>query len=319
MDSLFYSVALVVGTFWLIRKGYEYYKLTWPERYFGPEDKANLFISTSPLYYSTFRLLPVFVSILVTHGVFYKASIAVHDPIHIYHPAVLGFITAFLYAFVTDGKVILLLAVKSSNVEIFINKVLQYFLHLSALIILPLIGVGAGYAAMNKEVLRFLPELYGLVDNIWAAFFTIILFFAAKGVINKPKEVNIDEAIKKSAAKISTEIYSLIESLSRKHKADEVLVKAICIAENIERAKWVRRLENVVGLFRRSGTYGIMQVQSPKPISDEESVKQAIEKHFTGTENMDFPQKMKTVESYNSNNKYISLVEAIYNFITPTP
>lgn len=318
MEILIYSLLLVIITEWLIIKGYHYYKLTWPERYFGPDDKANIFISTSPLYYVIFRLLPVFIAILVTHGVFYKVSIVDQNPLRIYHPFVLGLVTALLYSLATDGRVILDLLIKSSNVEVFINKTTQYFIHILAIPLMTIIGGAAGYTATLAEVRRFLPDLYGLVDNIWAAFITIILFFAVKNFINRPKEVNVDEVINKSASKIIPATYSLIEELSRKHNADSILVKSICIAENIQRPKWIRFLENMFGRLKPSGTYGIMQVASKKPIGDEQSIKIAVEKYFINTESMDFSQKMKTVEAYNSNDKYISLIEAVYNFITPT-
>ncbi|MCL4199713.1 hypothetical protein KJZ67_00030 [Patescibacteria group bacterium] len=317
MDIIFYSCGLIFITLWLIIKGYEYYKIIWPLQYFGPEDKANIFISSSPIRYLSFRLLPTFTAVLLTHSAFFKASLVDENPLHIASPIFLGFVTMLFYTIHTDGRVLLKLMMKSPDVEIYLNKITQAFIHL--IIIGSLIGTGifAGYLAMNPIVLRFTPDLYGLMDNIWAAFITIILFYEAKKFINRPKEIDFDIMIKRSASSISPSIIALIEEASIKNNADVILVKAICIAENIQRAKWVRRLESMIGIVKPVGTYGIMQVHSKKPISDEESVKQAITNFFVGTANMDFQGKMKSVESYNRNQKYLYLVEAIYNFISP--
>ena len=109
----------------------------------------------------------------------------------------------------------------------------------------------------------------------------------------------------------------LIENLSEKNNADPTLVKAICIAENIQRPSWIRRLENILGRFKPEATYGIMQVTSKKPISDKESIKQAIEQFFKDSSHMNFNKKIKSVERYNSDQKYIFFVEEIYRYITP--
>lgn len=50
------------------------------------------------------------------------------------------------------------------------------------------------------------------------------------------------------------------------------LIEAILLAEAQQRPKLVRRLERVIGKFRKSGTYGVAQVKSSKPISDKESI-----------------------------------------------
>jgi hypothetical protein len=59
-------------------------------------------------------------------------------------------------------------------------------------------------------------------------------------------------------------------------------VKAIMVVENLQRPLWFRRLESFKGRVFPSGTYGIMQVESARPVSDEESIKIAVETRLAG-------------------------------------
>jgi hypothetical protein len=312
MEVILSSAVLVLITVLFIIKGYEYYKIKWPEDYFGPEDKSNIFISTSPLYYLVFRLLPVFTAIFVTHGTMYKYNTQITI-----NPLILGLLTGFLYSLITDGRVIKELITNSPNVEVFINKISQYFLHFITLVLLTITGGIAGFLSTNRNLQFLLPKFEGLMDNIWAAAITIILFFAVRRLINKPKEIEVDEVIKASAQRLKNKLNDMIENASRKYNADPILVKAVCIAEDIQRPKWVRIIEKYFGIIKPVGTYGIMQVKSKKPITDEKSINLAVKNYFAKTTELEFSKKLERVEKYNSNQKYIHLVEATYRYITP--
>jgi len=304
------SIAVIIITILILYQGYRYYEYKWPERYFGPEDKTNIFISTKPYYYFIFRLLPVLVAIFVIEGTVYKAGFVLFNPI------LLGAITGLSFAFYNDGKAIRDLLINSPNITIFINKTLQYLLHAISIPLLLLTGCIAGYLTTEKRAQLLLPNIDGLIDNIWASFLTVIIAFYFLELIKKPKEIKLEEVIEKNSRKINQKIIKHIEDISTKYNADPILVKSVCIAENIERPRWSRIIESCFGCIKRRGTYGIMQVKSNKPITDEQSVNIAVKNYFKGSKGIDFDSKIKQIRKYNDSDKYVNLVEEIYRYMT---
>ena len=51
---------------------YSVFKVKWPDLYFAPSDQASYYISLSKKRFLTFRLAPVFISVFVVVGIFYK-------------------------------------------------------------------------------------------------------------------------------------------------------------------------------------------------------------------------------------------------------
>lgn len=309
---LFISSVLVLLTVYLMNKAYQYYKINWPERYFGVEDKINIFISINPIYYFIFRLAPVIIAIFLTHGFFYASGWKIYNPI------ILGTLTGFIYSIVNDGTALLDLINGRLGIERFINVTSQYFLHFITIFLLTLSGTLAGLLATYTQLHIILPKFEGLIDNIWASFITVLLYFIIKSLINRPESIDVDELIIKSAKSISrqTELIKCIEETSKINSADEILVKAVCISENIQRPKWLRNIENIFGFFKPSGTYGIMQVHSKKPISDIKSIEIAIDTYFKDSANVVFSEKQKLIAQYNPNEKYCLLVEEVYRHIS---
>ncbi|NAR68660.1 hypothetical protein [Acinetobacter haemolyticus] len=101
------------------------------------------------------------------------------------------------------------------------------------------------------------------------------------------------------------------------------IIFSIMINEDFNRPFMFRKIEKI--LCKVSGkpyTQGIMQVSSPIPLSDEESIKLAIHKIFEDAynyflEETDYLQESPLViyigRNYNPCDDYISAVEDIYN------
>lgn len=305
------SIISMVISLIFIYQGYKYFKVKWPEDYFGPNDKDNIFLSTKPMHYILFRLFPVLCTIALIQGTIFKAGYKTINPI------LLGASTAFIYSISTDGKAFIDLLKGNENIQIYVNKTFQSILHVVLIIILTITGCLAGFLITLNQVQFLLPELNNLRDNIWAGFITVIMFYIVRSIINKPKKISITQVIKKSSD-IGLSFVNHIEKYSAQYKADPLLVKAVCIAENIERPKWFRNLEYVISFIKKKGTYGIMQVASDHPISDEESIKIAIEKYFKDSVNLtSLTDKLLLIKKYNGNENYIRLIEEIYRFFNP--
>src|SRR5215207_5321217 len=70
--------------------------------------------------------------------------------------------------------------------------------------------------------------------------------------------------------------------MAAQHGTDPLLVESIMMVENVQRPRWFRTAERLKGIFAKPGTYGIMQVASPRPLSDKDSIRIAIETRLAG-------------------------------------
>lgn len=61
-----------------------------------------------------------------------------------------------------------------------------------------------------------------------------------------------------------------------------LLVYAILLAEAQQRPSWFRKLETLIGKLGRSGTFGVAQVSSNRPVSDEQSIDMLIQQLVSG-------------------------------------
>lgn len=311
LDELIRSFLVIIITTAILVTCYRYYEFEWPERYFGPEDKENIFISINPIYYFCFRILPVFILTFSILSTILKANIKVFNTVF------LGAAIGSIYALITDVRALKDLFTNNSKIEKYRNITAQYVLHFSVAILLISSSTLAGYLSTFESSHWLFPNIEGLIDNIWASFISILLSFVLYNIIRRPKETSIDEVIDKSVKKLSTELVVHIEKRSKEFDADPNLVKAICIAESIERPKWIRFFENLFARLGMKGTFGIMQVASSKPISDKESINISIMNYFQGTSKMDLSSKMMLVKSYNNDSKYLELVEEIQRYLVP--
>lgn len=224
-----------------------------------------------------------------------------------------------MYSFYTDGLALIKIYKGARDIKIYSNVAKQCLFHFWAIISVSGIGVIAGYISKFNQLYFLLPNSQGVIDNFWTAFITAFVFFVYKKSHQRFEiKVTLDDSINKSSNDIPLYLFSLIEEESKKNNANETLVKAICIAENLQRPKWFRSLETIVSKFGSKGSYGIMQVQTDKPISDSESIKLAITKYFKDTKWKSKTEIDETIHNYNSSENYVSLVNEIINYIDPS-
>lgn len=98
------------------------------------------------------------------------------------------------------------------------------------------------------------------------------------------------------------------------------LVYAIMIFENYNRPWIVRKFEYIKLFLFRNATLGIMQVNSKKYISDEESIKKGVviieNSHKKLPKNIKKDKKIeKILYEYNCSNKYVNEVKYIYEIL----
>lgn len=169
-----------------------------------------------------------------------------------------------------------------------------------------------------------LPTLQEIRVGVW---FLIILFLykVLNGNISikleKQEAVNFkmkEEAIVVRFARFKNQYFNVIKS---KDKNFNLLVYAMMIYENCHRSKFLRNIDRISYRFTGKITkMGIMQVESNKEISDEESIKIILKELTKLEKNLSADKKIKKqnlyqemlIEYYHDDNKAAEILE-IYN------
>ena len=179
--------------------------------------------------------------------------------------------------------------------------------------------------AKSVSLSFFAPSLPGVVDNVWSTLFVailIVLYMDATNQqtrINNDKEENlIENYIIASYHKISDKYRDVILAESVKNNTSTTLMYSILIYEDMNRPEFVRKIENLlVRLFHIRLTVGIAQTKSKKPLSDVESIINAI-KILNGTSKpnkLDYSATTEAIRKYNPSTKYIDSVTQILSVL----
>lgn len=280
---------------------YSTFKLGWPDIYFSTNEKVALFVSTTSKRYLSFRIFPLLIIILFSVSVLMKEK-----PVHQLLNA--GVLSGAVYSLSTDGLAIMKLILNNSSIKIFFNRSSQILLHIATIISFSFIGLVAGYISSFKASQNLTPTPQGLVDNVWSAILVAIGVVYITYIF-KPKDMEIEQIFKKSRENIDKSILEEIKSKSKLYNANPLLVEAICIIENIQRPKWLRKFESTLGKIKQNGSYGIMQITTKKPMSDVESVDRSIQEFHRGTTYLiNYKDLYEHIKKYNNSNEYIDLV-----------
>ncbi|NKG21996.1 hypothetical protein [Paeniglutamicibacter terrestris] len=116
-----------------------------------------------------------------------------------------------------------------------------------------------------------LPNPGELVQAIWTSIFVgmvVVLLRTVGSFEDNPKK-----RIERAKHDLGDELQRVIEIEARDNEVSVEFIRAIILTECIQRPRWIRRLERAKGLISGPGTYGVAQVTSPEPISDELSIK----------------------------------------------
>jgi len=87
-------------------------------------------------------------------------------------------------------------------------------------------------------------------------------------------EVSLDKHIKLALDDLGESLQKKIRTEAQANDASVEFIEAIVLTECIQRPKWIRRAENLKGRFVKPGSYGVAQISSSSPISDEESIEE---------------------------------------------
>jgi len=312
MSSITYTELIipVLIALFFISIFYYAFKIKWPELYFTKTEQMSIYVSVHFSRYVFFRILPVLFIITFVLNI-YKTNYTVIELIN------LGILIALMHTLTTNGVALAKLIFHIGSVKTNVNKASQQISHIITIIVISAVGALSGYIARWGFLKQLTPTAEGLVDNIWASLITALLaIFLYRAY--QDRVVSNEDIFDRSKKSIDPKLFALIEEYSRHSRANIYLVQAVCIIENIQRPAWFRKLEVMMSILVKDGTYGIMQVKSSKPISDEESIKQAIEKYFVNSKDVQSNDEIeKIIKKYNFDPKYFDLVLSAYSYLLP--
>lgn len=308
MESLQIQILAAIASLVVLALIYQLIKEKWPEYYFGASDQQSIYISQSPIRFLSFRALPIFLTITPILGM-------VSRDLSNENISFLGLLIGLAHAVITNGKAILMLFTNSRDIKVFFNKPTQIVYHFYTIFMCSACGFISGTISSTFIGEKIAPTLQGLIDNTWST--GIILLIGLYSYNNYQVETNLDRVFKNVEKSISPQIKDLLKQTCKLHHANYNLALAICMTEALQRPRWLRRLETLKSVFYGPGTYGIMQVKSNKPISDEESVKIAVKKLALSSSKKDSSEVIPFIKKYNSSEKYQEIVTLIYDYLQP--
>ncbi|MEG3636699.1 hypothetical protein [Micromonospora palythoicola] len=124
------------------------------------------------------------------------------------------------------------------------------------------------------------PPIDEFFKSLWTTIFVALL---AVVVLRISRDTSSAAAlVERSRQELGADLIKFARDEATRAGTDPVLVEGILLTENLQRPRWIRRLERWKGLLQPEGTYGVMQVHSDAPIDDKSSVRLAISKHLCG-------------------------------------
>lgn len=276
----------------------------WPQSYYSIADLLSYRISSSPLKYSLFRFGPTLIVTFFLTASLLRTGQDIRLPV--------GLLIAGHIALTSARGLVHLLRIKSAY-----GFELRLIAHLVVTIGV-ILSAGLGIALASYEPLQSLvPTADELPQSLWtaglAAIVGVFLLEATKG-----SSLDAADLLKNSQRSIPEDLWNHARALAEAHNADPALVRAILAVENLQRPAWLRTLELWKGRVWRRGSYGIMQVQADKPLTDLESLELAVRDRLANVTvdwdeyGPDYESLQRILVSYNADPRFVDMAKAFY-------
>ncbi len=302
MDDV--GLAIALGAAFL----YAFYRAVeaqWPASYFAVQPGLLLSVTQSPWRFIAFRFFPIFVT-----SVFIAVSVErAHGDALL---AVVG--VAAAHILLSTGRGIY--AQLRAPLERRNTALLLFYVAVSLGVLAASI---AGYLAAGS-LKSVVPQVRELSASLWTALLAgIVGAFLVR--ISRRGSTDRHAAFRESKRRLDPALWKVAEAHAKTFDADPNLLLAIMLVENLERPAWARKLEHQKGRILRAGSYGVMQISSDHPLTDEESIEIAARERLAGvtvSNPQGHPMKVAVDEAarnYNPDSHFVEAVWDAYQFI----
>jgi hypothetical protein len=139
----------------------------------------------------------------------------------------------------------------------------------------------------------------------------------------------IGDLVRRSRKDLRPELLEKARELAIQSDTDPRVVEAVILVENLQRPAWIRRIERALGRFRPVASYGVMQVQSATPLTDEQSLELGIRRFLAGVQlpghqwtdkgviNRTTATAVKQIESFSPSKAWRELVWKVLEELSP--
>jgi hypothetical protein len=246
------SFALVLQLF------YSMVRSKWPANYFSTRQVVEYKLTLGWSRYLLFRGLPTYIAAVLA------ASTAVNLN---FNPT---------WSVVVLGLAHVGLTVVRSFVESVRARPVRVSVIVADLAVLALIFVSLGLARVS--VSYWLPLVPG-PDKYVEVLLTGALAAAFMHHVSNltSSQLDMSAVVDGFLKSMSPAMKKRIAKYCALYRVDERLIHTVLLVESIQRPRWFRRIERVLGRVGLASTHGLMQASNDRKVSDEESLKVGIE------------------------------------------
>lgn len=169
------------------------------------------------------------------------------------------------------------------------------------------------------------PDFEQMRDGIWAGLVGSAIAFVFIRLLSKPAR-STSEMVETQQHRVGEELRGYARRRAHRAGLDPDLVEAVILVESLQRPRWFRHLERLKGIIIRPGSYGIMQVQADRPLSDRQSIDLALHEFrdvFQTAEDGAITawERISSVRlsRYNSSPDFVELVREFYDYLHERP
>lgn len=302
----------IVGVFLGSAFLYVFFKaiqLNWPESYFGVGELAAYAISASPWRYALFRFGPVLVTSLFV-------AVSVDRAGGDGRVAAIG--TAGVHGLLTSGLGLAQAVRWPSD----LRKHRRPILIIRGIVLFGAAGIGLLASMIRSALSPIVPPISEIGPTLWTGIIAGVLgAFIVQ--ISRGHPVTEQDMIENSMKDIPASLWKFADGIALEHGVDADLTRAIMVVENLQRPSWFRHLERLKGRLLPAGTYGIMQVTSDRPLSDEESIEKVVIERLSGVVVKDAGgsanrERLESfAKTYNPSRDFASLLTIAYQAVRP--
>lgn len=268
--DLLYGCLAALALSIILHYCYRLIKSEWPASYQSLFESTTYRKALRPVRYVVFRSTPIILS-----AIFGTVQLERYEkPVWLF-----GILLWIFHTLDTNGRALLELRDQyDDNVTKRPRQALYVLMIVGTLILIQVSVLVALYVSRNTDVLDVLiPDIADIIVDMWVGIIGIILFFMFLQLINIDR--SYEGAINRIRKQIDSHFMRYVRSTVTDTGFDFRLFEAVLIAESLQRPRWFRILERLKGLVWKSGTYGVMQVRSDRPLSDRESIDKALSEY----------------------------------------
>lgn len=171
----------------------------------------------------------------------------------------------------------------------------------------------------------YVPDPDELIPAVWAAGLAAV---GGAWLLSLSRQHEDDSearirAFQRSKDNLGDDLWRRAAEVAEEVDADERLVRAVLLVENIQRPRWLRRLETPVARLLRTGSVGPLQVDGLPPSGDDaRRVEASIRSRFAGQRYPEalngsaFHWRRAFLKHYNGDSQWMLDVEEAYSWVT---